>query len=466
MYNENMKIFDKNSSILNNKNIIGMDVDESFNEYEENESNLMLLLMPAIIISGIIGNILNLLIFSRSAMRKSSTFRFLLYLSGFDTLVLLVGALDAYLNFGFQIEVRKYSLFTCRFHTFGTYLLAQSSSTILMLISIDRALVMSHKRISFIFRKKKNQSEMKKLKNELSLSKTENNSPKSLSKFSKLRRIDAIILATFFILILFNSHFLLFLGLNLHEINDNNQNIFEIKNSTNFTQSNNSPNFSIEYELNCYPKTGDHYRYFLDNIYVWFDIFVYSFVPFLIMSVCSGIIIFRIRKSTKKYFNSLLNKRSVNKSNFYRKLKRNHRLKRNRQLLYMLLITNVYFFLSSLPYCITFLMYRGSIDNNQLQFSVHTLSYTNNAINFIFYGISSQKYREELKKLFCRQTKQKQVIKLFSNNQNSHRINTIRTNNDIFLLKCDSCKEDELDSSQITMKLISKSNKMQTVHFI
>ena len=47
-------------------------------------------------------------------------------------------------------------------------------------------------------------------------------------------------------------------------------------------------------------------------------------------------------------------------------------------------------------------MFRGQKNNaNVAQFLVHIFCYINNAINFLFYGISSQKYREELKDLFC-----------------------------------------------------------------
>jgi len=97
----------------------------------------------------------------------------------------------------------------------------------------------------------------------------------------------------------------------------------------------------------------------------------------------------------------MLNKESVlNHTIFYK------RLRRDRQLLYLLLLTNFYFIASSTPYCITFLLFKGVKDENALgQLTVHVLAYTNNAFNFIFYGISSQKYRQE----FCNLWKQQRI---------------------------------------------------------
>jgi hypothetical protein len=67
----------------------------------------------------------------------------------------------------------------------------------------------------------------------------------------------------------------------------------------------------------------------------------------------------------------------------------------------MLLLANLYFLISLLPYCISTLLLVGQKADNTLgQSLVHTLMYTNNAVNFLLYGFSSQKYREELFETF------------------------------------------------------------------
>jgi len=109
------------------------------------KEKLILYLFPLILIIGLIGNSLNILIFSKKTVRSNSTFRFLLYLSIFDLLVLLVCTPDVFLRFGYQIHIRQISIYTCRLHTFLTYLFTHASSSTLMLISIDRALIISNR---------------------------------------------------------------------------------------------------------------------------------------------------------------------------------------------------------------------------------------------------------------------------------------------------------------------------------
>ena len=81
---------------------------------------ILIILLSVIIIVGIFGNVLNLLIFSKQKMRQVSTFRFLLYISMSDMLVLLIGATHFLINAVFHFDIRSYSLFVCKTHTFLT----------------------------------------------------------------------------------------------------------------------------------------------------------------------------------------------------------------------------------------------------------------------------------------------------------------------------------------------------------
>jgi hypothetical protein len=105
----------------------------------------------------------------------------------------------------------------------------------------------------------------------------------------------------------------------------------------------------------------------------------------------------KVRKKNKKYFKKLLNSLNnrVNRTVIYK------RSKKSRQILYMLLLTNSYFIVSQLPYWISFYFLRGlSVETNLFQLVVHAFSYTNNALNFLFYGFSSQYYRKQLLNIF------------------------------------------------------------------
>ncbi len=111
------------------------------------KASMLIFFLPFIILIGSIGNLLNIAIFSRKGFKNCSTFRFLIYLSVIDLNVLLFCASDAFLRFGFQIHIRQISTNLCRFHTFFTYLFTHASSTTLMVISIQRALVMTNKSV-------------------------------------------------------------------------------------------------------------------------------------------------------------------------------------------------------------------------------------------------------------------------------------------------------------------------------
>jgi hypothetical protein len=72
----------------------------------------------------------------------------------------------------------------------------------------------------------------------------------------------------------------------------------------------------------------------------------------------------------------------------------------------MLVLTNSYFLVSSLPYLVTAVVYPGDRNGMPVIDSlVHALLYSNNAVNFFFFGLSSEKYRVELVKIFWRKKK-------------------------------------------------------------
>lgn len=156
----------------------------------------------------------------------------------------------------------------------------------------------------------------------------------------------------------------------------------------------------------CYPLNGTIYFYFLNEIWIWIDLCIFCLIPFFIMLISSFIIISRIRSKGKNYFTTLIKSKTnqLNKNNLAK------RLKRNRQILYMLLLTNFYFLFSLLPYCVSFILLNSlHIAHSFGQLLIHIFMYTNNAFNFIFYGILSQKYRMVLNSL-CTKTRPKNEL--------------------------------------------------------
>jgi hypothetical protein len=432
-------------------------------------------LLPCIIIVGIIGNLINLMVFGKKNMRQASTFRFLFYLSAADLLVISACALDLHLGFHYAVEPR-FTRLSCKLVTFFTYFLTHASSFILMIISVDRALIISNKSFSLLFkRNRKAQAKESKFKSPKSskqhaIVETKNNrrnlvSSSSLVSFGQaiafycgqnVHRVDKVILKICAFLFLLNFHYIIFLdlriekdvdfifnsnvkevifnamskrithdssmsnmleeatNLTLHHAKINTTHLFgakqyldlyEMPNSYYFENMNKTNQFQFnitifenmkQHGYICHPVNGTIYYTFLEKIWVWIDISVYALIPFVVMSVCSAIILIRIRKKSHTYFTKLLNKnKASDEPHFVR------RLRRNRQLLYMLLATNLFFLICITPFCICSVIMNGkSLKNTSIQLIVHILVYMNNALNFLLYGFSSRKYREELAKVF------------------------------------------------------------------
>ncbi|CAF1076240.1 unnamed protein product [Brachionus calyciflorus] len=362
-------------------------------EDDKNEhKNLIKILLSVLILFGIIGNSLNIKVFSEKKMRLGSTFRFLLYLSIADLSVLLICSTEALARFGYSIEIRQTSSLICKLHNFMTYFLTHFSSLILMAVSIDRALVITNKTLN-VCKKSFN----KKKKPIVIVDNTQNYKLKcSCYLLDKLHHVDLVISFIILVLIVLNFHFFLFMELN--EETKLDEEFLRKKFNLTFQMNEilsrkiNSLLEGIEPELICFPLKKTTYHYFLIKIWTWIDMCVYSLIPFIVMFICSFIILFRIHIKSKTYFKRLINKNSrLNKTNVSK------RLRRNRQMLYMLLLTNFYFLLSQLPYCILFIINKGKYSDSTLeQPLVHILLYSNNAINCILYGLSSQKYRQQL----------------------------------------------------------------------
>jgi hypothetical protein len=345
---------------------------------DETYKDLAVLLLLFILI-GSFGNIMNIIIFSKRTLRKNSTFNFLLYQSIIDLLVLTFCASDTVMTYGFNLEVRLLSKFTCKIHTFLTYLLTQLSSTIIMFVSIERVIVVCNfKFLSF---------------------------SKSKFVFFKSRRIEKLILMILILMSLVNMHYIFFFQLNMYNGNLNNQN--ETNSSIKILKKeiskyvHQNPSFyqsiNLSLKLNekidgyyyvCYPFNNRHYLYFMSNIWLFIDNCIYSLIPIIVMAICSSIIIVHIREKSKRFFkiSSAINKRLIE-----------NRTKRNKKILYMLIVTNFYFVVCSLPYCV--ISFQSSRSNQTTKFSqsllmAHIMSYSNNSFNFLFYMIFIKQYRD------------------------------------------------------------------------
>ena len=427
-------------------------------KYIETARDFLSLLLILMIIFGILGNILNFIVFSRRSMRNTSTFRFLFYLTLADFFVLIVCSSDTLLSYGFEIEIRLYSLAVCRAHTFLTYFLTHMSSIILMVVSIERAIVVCNQRFPGIYSfREERLTLLRRAKSSTAFTTTFDVSDNSFTKnhlkskgvcvkfvdFFSRNRIETVILFIALFLASVNLHFLIFL--NINEMPYKKRDILNLTDlkamipkkirklniSSLLIEADIDLNHKPDYEdynqkhgvyYACYPVPNSNYEYFLNKIWIWIDTSLYSLIPFTIMVFSTLIIAVEIRINTQKFLRSPINLNNLNRGLILR------RLRRTIQMLLMLTSTNIYFVISSMPFFIVFHIYNAKLEEKEkyttnyanLLIIVHILAYSNNSANFIFYGLFSKKYREEISiflKLKKRQSKNNNVSKLVINSR-------------------------------------------------
>jgi hypothetical protein len=340
-----------------------------------------------IILTGLIGNVINIIVFSHKSIKNQSTFRYLFYLSIVDLLVLIICSMDSLLTYGFFIMIRLNSDMIYKIHTFSTYLLTHLSSCILMLVSIERAFVITKKNsFGSIFKRKNTRL---KLLNKKKLPRT---------------KIGHLISLISLILIILNSHYLIFLKLNVIDVSGVLEQSLDSCYPdfiTNIIDNNQTKEFPLNQNANkissvimCYPKIDSNYFNFLNHLWVWIDLLIFSLLPFLIMVMFSIIVLIEIKAKGKHILDH-------NKGTVIEKPKQ-----RNRQILIMLSLTNLYFIFCTFPLCLYIALQKlNKNEPNIFQIIFQVISYSNNSINFLFYYLFSHKYRHVLKLIFMNKNK-------------------------------------------------------------
>ena len=422
-----------------------------------------------IILLGTLGNILNLCVCFRRNMRKYITFRFLIYMSVNDILMLCVCATESLLQFCFNIEIRITSVFMCKFHTFISHFLKQFRNFIAVSISVQRVKIMlnsslmikesiqesapnsstkntrvnvdKHAVTSFIETKRtktkqKRSCSLKVVSPSRENGSSENTHNKMLAEvesrfvtnYETIRNVtkpspfvtqDMILFGFCVVFFLANLHILLFLNLNssimfiksppsnfISKVNFNNVTIetkfiesliVKYKDTLNYTRQNISEPFNY---LECLPLRDTVYAHFWYTAWFWIDSSINFFIPFLTMNISMALMYKHVRKVNTKYANFLNDFNYKCNSRIYSK-----NIKKNTQLMSRLFMANIYFFVSNSPMYILFSLDLAPTRTRRvLEGVVQLLFYMNSSFSFLFYGVSSQKYRQELNRMFSRKT--------------------------------------------------------------
>jgi hypothetical protein len=403
--------------------------------------------LSIIICIGLFGNILNIVVFSQRSMRIISTFQFLLYLSFIDLLVLLICSSDSLLTYGLNYEIRLYSSIVCKLHTFFTYFLTHMSSILLMVVSIERVLVVYNKTFITFFLRRSDIRNMRRISthaNKYSIFKIFLSRFKRLNISTDVNRVTLIMISITLILALVNSHYLFYLNINFvfnsnnqidlkninyKYMNDSYKDLSELlllnKTTNQGRQKLNSSNVSVKRDvpvLMCFPQHNSEYHYFLTNIFIWVDICIYSIIPFSIMFTCTILILLEMRKRTAQFSRNL----SSNQPNQMNRRISQKRMRKNNQILLLMLTTNAYFIICSLPYFI--LYFTASDENSEKNSTVlftNIMAYSNNAINFILFGVFSERYRQTLMRLLRLKTRRKYAMSIVRRLEDNNGTNAI-----------------------------------------
>ena len=238
--------------------------------------------IPILLILGLFGNVISIVIFSKKALKKYSTFQYLTFLSILDLAVLYTGCGQIFLDVYFHLDIRTLNDYICKTHSFLVYFFTHFSSILLASMSIDRTVAILSR------------------------------NPAKTSEFKTLIKIFAVLASLAFLI---NFHFLIFIKIFDYELNA------DISNYSNAT--------SQKIKL-CYSDLNSTYFIFLSKIFPWIDLCAYTFVPFLVMLICSIIIINKISKKA-----SQLKAKATNMSS--------RKFSRNKQLILILFVTNTLF---------------------------------------------------------------------------------------------------------------------------
>lgn len=326
------------------------------NIYGKVEQQLWLIIPPIVTVIGVVGNVLTVAILLRQLGRWSSTAVFLFVLALSDTVQLLNSPVRNWIFRGLEKhDVRHLSELGCKFSFFFTYGAVQFSSWILVAVTVERFVSVRW--------------------------------PHRVREGCTPRSSTVVVFIILVIIIGLNAH--IFYGVGVSDL----------------------PQFVGQGY--CEVLTVE-YQEFWEDVWPWIDFAVAFALPFLILTVCNSMIIYKLQKTQVKIRRLSVIESSGEKA--YAKDKRNVTITLVLlSVVFLICLTpvQVYFILS--PYkrkeidklmCVDFdEFYRQYSIDKLVYTTVNIVSYINAAFNFILYVLSGNKFRSELKNLLmCRKS--------------------------------------------------------------
>ena len=207
---------------------------------EHPEKPLKFYISPLILLFGIVGNILSFIVLTRKSMRYLSTYNYLAVLSVADSLVLLTGLLPRWLAMFFDEDLRDHSIAVCRtFYAFAATF-SDYAVWLLVAVTVDRYVAVVHSLSASTY----------------------------CARSRALRVIGALLL----LMLSINSHFF----------------------------------FSSDVRMEEYKPHSDGRKCGLgqgtitDSVWPWADAVIYSFLPFIAISILNSLIIHHLSTAKRQ----------------------------------------------------------------------------------------------------------------------------------------------------------------------
>ena len=346
-----------------------------------------------VLMIGLLGNGLNIKIFSCENMKKISTFRYLLVMAFSDTILLILWSSFSILKYGFMIDIKNHSKLVFKLITFLCNYLSQLTCWIFMAANFNKARLM-------IKESKRNHQ-----KSSSSILVNGSKCIPTISIHSKTIILICIIL------LMLNSHYLIFLNLNtwidtnelklvnkmtnqnrtfnkiFHSLIKTNENLTKkeiesIKNRLNNKILNQTDNDDHDQEssLKYYQIKNYEYEYFLNTFWTWIQLILITIMP-LISNLTSTIIII---KKNQQFKNS-------------------KRIKFNKQFIHLFVVANTIILIDSIVYYAYIIYYRFKeydMETYHVQFVPEIVLYTKNSTSFLIYLFTIRKYRRVIGNFF------------------------------------------------------------------
>ena len=375
---------------------------------------LLIYVSPIILVLGTIGNTLSVIILTRPGMRRVSTYAYFTVLSVADTFVLLIGLLRIWLDQLTGSDIFDHSSWTCKFkHVIG-YTASDYSVWLIIAMTVERYIAVCR--------------------------------PLHAPSICNRRRAFAAILLLLSFLVLLNCHFFwttdieiisvviqqqLTMPSNLTSMVSNSGGDRIVSGMDDVNSSDESINsigdtdvytYQLTNLSKCYAKS--EYEFIVTEAWPWLDAFVYSFVPFIVIAILNLLIIREVVRAHRarsclvqhesRVYTCQSNCAGSSSSGGRRSTKGktgHNKSDSNVRLAVMLLVVSITFLLTTLPMNVLMIVmafFQNYSDDDYFRTNIQLartvtelLMYTNHAINFFLYSASGEKFRRQIRLLFC-----------------------------------------------------------------